>query len=69
MHHQTSNNKRTSFRMNNDQDIIKKCVGVCILNEHLTCIGCGRTMQEIDDSGDRRSLPIVIADKKSHSVP
>ena len=55
--------------MNNDQDIIKKCVGVCILNEHLTCIGCGRTMQEIDDSGDRRSLPIVIADKKSHSVP
>ena len=47
------------------QDIIK-CVGVCILNEHLTCIGCGRTMREIDDSGDRRSLPIVIADKKSH---
>ena len=65
MHQQTSNNKRTSFRMNNDQDIIK-CVGVCILNEHLTCIGCGRTMREIDDSGDRRSLPIVIADKKSN---
>jgi hypothetical protein len=36
------------------------CIGVCTLNEHLICYGCGRTMQEIEASGDIRSLPIVV---------
>ena len=36
------------------------CIGVCTLNEHLICYGCGRTSKEIEDSGDIRSLPIVV---------
>ena len=26
------------------------CIGVCTLNEHLICYGCGRTSKEIEDS-------------------
>ena len=36
------------------------CVGVCKLNEHLICYGCGRTIDQIQKSGERRSLPIVV---------
>ena len=37
-----------------------ECIGVCTLNEHLICNGCGRTIQEIEDAaGGKRSLPIV----------
>ena len=37
-----------------------ECIGICTLNEHLICNGCGRTMHEIETAGGRRSLPIVI---------
>ena len=38
------------------------CIGVCKLNEHLICYGCGRTSEEIRKAGEKRSLPIVIQD-------
>ena len=36
------------------------CIGVCKLNEHLICYGCGRTSEEIRKAGEKRSLPIVV---------
>ena len=36
------------------------CIGVCKLNEHLICRGCGRTVEQIQKAGEKRSLPIVV---------
>jgi hypothetical protein len=44
------------------------CIGVCTLNEHLICYGCGRTNKEIEDSGDIRSLPIVIRKRTNENA-
>ncbi len=35
-------------------------IGVCKLNEHLVCHGCGRTIEQIQKAGEKRSLPIVV---------
>ena len=45
------------------------CIGVCTLNQYLICNGCGRTIQEIENAGDKRSLPIVIAERIDHTIP
>ena len=39
-----------------------ECIGICTLNEHLICNGCGRTIREIESIGQRRSLPIVLSE-------
>ena len=55
-----------------DQQPLSKdspCIGVCTLNQHLICNGCGRTIQEIENAGDKRSLPIVLAERNTHSIP
>ena len=36
------------------------CIGVCKLNQHLICRGCGRTVEQIQKAGEKRSLPIVV---------
>ena len=55
-----------------DQQPLSKdspCIGVCTLNQHLIGNGCGRTIQEIENFGDKRSLPIVLAERNTHSIP
>ena len=46
--------------MNTSDSTKSPCIGVCKLNEHLICYGCGRTVEEIRKAGEKRSLPIVI---------
>ena len=43
-------------------EITKKgspCIGICVLDEdHIRCIGCGRTIEEITNYGKTKSEPV-----------
>ena len=56
--------------MNEENNTSKSpCIGVCKLNEYLICHGCGRSIDQIQKDGEKRSLPIVISPVHRKETP